>query len=126
MKNEIEIFPDVDTLENLGRATDPLIEQIARLTLEGRIIWKKEIDVDDQYYYAIVGEAPNTYKLEFQGVHFNIDQHALILWRKQLKPRQADQLRFVIRNNWKDHVAKKREEFQELVTGLLNESKNKT
>jgi hypothetical protein len=123
--NEIEVFPDADTIENLGRATDPLIEQIARLTLENKIIWKKEMEVDDQYYYAIIGEPPNTYKLEFQGVHFNIDQHALVLWRKQLKPRQADQLRYVVRNNWKDNVAKKREEFQSLVAGLIDETKNK-
>lgn len=123
--SEIEVFPDVDTLENLGRATDPLIEQLARLTVESKIVWKKEIDVDDQYYYAIIGEPPNTYKLEFQGTTFNIDQHAVVLWRKQLKPRQADQLRYVIRNNWKDHVARKREEFQELVVRLVNESKDK-
>lgn len=120
--SEIDVFPDVDIIENLGRATDPLIEKIARLTIEGKLIWKKEIDIDDQYYYSIVGEPPDSYKLEFQGVHFNIDQHALILWRKQLKPRQADQLRFVIRNNWKDHVAKKRKDFQTLIAGMINDT----
>jgi hypothetical protein len=120
--SEIDVFPDVDIIENLGRATDPLIEQIARLTIEGKITWKKEIDIDDQYYYSIVGDPSDSYKLEFQGVTFNIDQHALVLWRKQLKPLQADQLRYVIRNNWKDHVSKKRKDFQTLVASMSDDT----
>ena len=114
---ENEIFPDKDWIENAGRA-DPLIARITELTITNKIIWKKEIEVEDNYYYAIVGEPPNTFKLEFQGTTFNIDQHALVLWRKQLLPKQASQLRFVVRKNWQDVVTKKRADFQALLTEM--------
>ena len=113
--NENEVFPDLDEIEILGKATDPMIETVARLTEVDEIVWKKEVDYEDDYYYTIMGEPPETWKLEFQGVSFNVDQHSFILWRKQLKPIQADQLRFVIRNNWKRHLVQKRKRFQEML-----------
>ena len=116
--NENEISLDLDEIEILGKATDPLIEAVVRLTEKNKIIWKKEIDIDDHYYYTIIGEPPETYKLEFQGVHFNVDQHSLILWRKQLQPHQADRLRFVVRNNWKNNISKKRKEFQAMLVEM--------
>lgn len=120
MAKEKEIFPDSDWIENLGRATDPVLEKVIRLTVAGKILWKKEIDIEDQYYYAIVGTPPNTFKLEFQGTSFNVDQHSFVLWRKQLKPIQADQMRFAVRNAWKNHETKKRQEFQELLAEMTD------
>lgn len=116
--NENDVFPDIEELSSLSK-DDPIIEAIKRLSKQNKIIWKKEIDITDHYYYTIVGEDPNTYKLEFQGNSLNIDQHSLILWRKNLNAEAASELRFVIRNNWRDHVATKRKEFQQLLSWML-------